>query len=65
MHIHTYILLHGPEFSAVNAPMALISIISLRGFLNFNFSVFCEVPLYNKLRKCLTLDNDQRNAQIF
>ena len=34
----------------MNALMALI--ISLRVFLNLNFSVFFEVPLYNKLRKC-------------
>jgi hypothetical protein len=45
MHICIYILLHGPEFSIMNAVMAVLSIISLRGLSNLNFFVFCEVPL--------------------
>jgi hypothetical protein len=52
MCTYILVLLHGPEFSTMNALMALISIISLRGLLNLNFSVFCEVLQYNKLRKC-------------
>jgi hypothetical protein len=60
-HICTYILLHGPEFSIMNA---LISIIKLRGLLNLKLSVFCEVPLCIKLRKCQQYDNFREKKNV-